>query len=296
MPFSAASAACATWALGSVAKSASPFGSGGSVSIRFGDFENRAVGLAIQTDGKIVVSGSAGIGDSDLVRLNTNGSFDTSFGNGGFALASGPPGALVLQSNGEIVVLESSGNTVQMQRFETNGQLDTTFGTDGTATLVFGGDAIAPLSNGKFLASSGGFEAGAVVRYNSNGSLDTTFGISGQQSALAAPGLAVQSNGQIVTAGSIVTQTSVSGNDSGFGLMRFNSSGTIDGTFGSHGGVVSSFPGFFEASAFPLAIQTNGDIVAAGSASSGGTQPTGPFALARYLSAGNSTPPSAAGV
>lgn len=182
------------------------FGSGGSVSIRFGDFENKAVGLAIQTDGRIVVSGFAGIGDSDLVRLNTNGSFDTSFGNGGFALVSGQPGALVLQSNGEIVVLESSGNTVQMQRFETNGQLDTTFGTDGTAALVFGGDAIALLSNGKFLASSGGFEAGAVVRYNSNGSLDTTFGISGQQSALAAPGLAVQSNGQIVTAGSIVTR------------------------------------------------------------------------------------------
>ena len=69
--------------------------------------------------------------------------------------------------------------------------------------------------------------------------------------------------------------------------MRFNAGGTIDGTFGSHGGVVSSFSGFFEASTSPLAIQTNGDIVAAGSATTGGTSPTGSFALARYLSTGN---------
>ena len=85
------------------------------------------------------------------------------------------------------------------------------------------------LSNGKFLVSSGGFDAGTVVRYNSIGSLDTIFGMSGQQGALAAPGLAVQSDSRIVTAGSIVTQTLVSGNDTGFGLMRFNANGTTAG-------------------------------------------------------------------
>ena len=264
------------------------FGSGGVVSIRCADFENEATGVAIQTDGKIVVSCATGIGESELDRLNTNGRFDSSFGNGGsVALGFTYSGSLVLQSDGKIVVLEDAGNISQMQRFDTNGQLDTTFGTNGTAALVgFSPAAIAVLSNGKFLVSSGGLEAGTVVRYTSNGSLDTTFGISGQQSALAAPGLAVQSNGQIVTAGGIVTQTVLSGNDSGFGLTRFNSSGTIDGTFGSHGGVVSSFPGFSDASAFPLAIQTNGDIVAAGSATSGGNPATGSFAQARYLSTG----------
>ena len=264
------------------------FGSGGVVTIRCADFENEATGVAIQTDGKIVVSCATGIGESELDRLNTNGSFDSSFGNGGsVALGFIHPGSLVLQPDGKIVVLESAGNTTQMQRFETNGQLDTTFGSNGTAALVgFSPAAIAVLSNGKFLVSSGGFEAGTVARYNSNGSLDTTFGISGQQSALAAPGLAVQSNGQIVTAGSVVTSTSLTLNDSGFAVMRFNASGTTDGTFGTRAAVVTSFPGFPLATAFPLAIQANGDIVAAGSASSGSTSPTGSFALARYLSNG----------
>jgi hypothetical protein len=92
--------------------------------------------------------------------------------------------------------------------------------TEGTAALVFGGSAIALLSNGKFLVTSGGLPSGALARYNSNGSLDTTFGTSGQEAALAAPGIAVQSNGRIVTAGSIVTQTSLTSNSSGFGLIH----------------------------------------------------------------------------
>jgi hypothetical protein len=100
---------------------------------------------------------------------------------------------------------------------------------------------------------------------------------------LAAPGLAVQSNGAIVTGGTIVTQASLTGKDAGFGLMRFNVSGTADATFGAHGTVVTTCPGFSSAAAFPLAIQTKGDIVAAGSASNGGTQPMGSFALARYF-------------
>ena len=92
--------------------------------------------------------------------------------------------------------------------------------TEGTAALVFGGSAIALLSNGKFLVTSGGLPSGALTRYNSNGSLDTTFGTSGQEAALAAPGIAVQSNGRIVTAGSIVTQTSLTSNSSSFGLIH----------------------------------------------------------------------------
>lgn len=264
------------------------FGSGGVVTIRCADFENEIVGVAIQTDGKIVASCAAGIGESELVRLNTNGSFDSSFGNGGFVglELSAHPGPLVLQPDGKIVVLESGGNATQMQRFNTNGQLDTTFGSGGAAALAFTGSAIQLLSDGKFLVTTFGFAAGEVARYNSNGSLDTSFGISGQSAALAAPGIAVQANGAIVLAGSIITQTALTGNSSGFGIARLNQGGAIDGTFGKHGAVVTPFLGFTVASAFPLTIQSNGDIVAAGTASSGGNQPVGSFALARYLSNG----------
>ena len=69
--------------------------------------------------------------------------------------------------------------------------------------------------------------------------------------------------------------------------MRLNANGTPDATFGSHGGVVSAFPGFQTANAFALLIQSNADIVAAGAATNGsGSTATGSFALARYLTSG----------
>jgi uncharacterized delta-60 repeat protein len=268
------------------------FGSGGSVMIKFGDLNDLLTGLALQPDGKILVAGSGFAGGSgQLVRLNADGSFDTSFGTDGFvALFPETPGGFVLQPDGKILLEGSSFtsnfvNVSQLQRYNSNGTLDTTFGTDGAvATLALGNITLLP--SGKFLITSGGLSLGAVARYNTNGSLDTTFGISGQSSALSAPAVAVQSGGKIITAGTIATSLSLTGNSSGFGLMRFNASGTPDGTFGTRSGVVTPFPGFLTANVSALAIQTNGDVVAVGGANNGTLTPAGPFALARYLSTG----------
>lgn len=268
----------------------SSFGSAGVISIKLGDLNPFIAAVAIQNDGKILFSGGALIGGADLVRLNSDGSFDTSFGNNGFVSLSMLPGLFVLQTDGKIVVLgQTVGNLNmpglnQMQRFNSDGTLDTSFGKAGTAALVSGGSAIAVQLNGKFVVtSSAAFAAGNVARYNRNGSLDTSLGIAGQAAALAAPGIALQSDGRIVTAGSITNKTSLSGNSSGFGLARFNNNGTVDTTFGTRGGVVTPFPGLATAIAFPLLIQPNGDIVAGGSA---GSSSRTSFALARYLSTG----------
>lgn len=105
------------------------FGSGGRVSIRCGAFENSAADLVIQTDGKTVISCDAEIGRSDLVRLNTDGSFDSSFGNVGFVFLSAAPGALVLQTDGKIVIRNlrtagragGSGNCGAIERTDCDG-------------------------------------------------------------------------------------------------------------------------------------------------------------------------------
>jgi uncharacterized delta-60 repeat protein len=271
----------------------STFGTGGVVTIKFGDIDEVLTGLAIQTDGKILVAGSAFAGGSGLIaRLNTNGSLDSSFGTSGFVpLYPVTPGPLALLPNGKIILVglapgTSSSVVPQMQRFNSNGQIDTTFGSGGAVPILFFGSAIKVQSNGKFLITSSGFGSGTVARYNSNGQLDTTFGIVGQQSALAASGILLQANGQIVTAGSIATIAVQQGNQTAFGLMRFNITGVTDGTFGTRGAVVTSFANLTNASADALAIQSNGDIVAAGSASNGGSQPTGGFAMTRYSSTG----------
>ena len=70
----------------------------------------------------------------------------------------------------------------------------------------------------------------------------------------------------------------------GFGLIRYTNNGSIDTTFVSHGGTATSFPGNATAAALASAIQANGDLIAAGQASSQLDQSK--FALARYTSGG----------
>ena len=89
-------------------------------------------------------------------------------------------------------------------------------------------------------------------------------------------------------AGSFPTSvgTPPAANSYGVALTRYNGNGSVDTTFGSHGGVVTPFSGNTDAVAFALAIQSNGDIVAAGQA--GSQAPDGPssFALARFTASG----------
>jgi uncharacterized delta-60 repeat protein len=261
------------------------FGTAGIVTINFRVADNVVTGLAVQTDGEIVVAGTGIPGGGRVARFDADGQPDNSFGTDGETfIFPGNPGPLVILPSGEIVVLE--GNV--LQRFTSSGTLDTTFGNSGTAPLVFTGSSIALLSNGKFLISPSTllFGPGAMARYTGNGSLDTSFGISGQSSPLAVPALALPSDGKIISAGSIATGAATTGNPGGFGLIRLNANGTLDGTFGSRAGVVTPFPGFLTASVSALAIQTNGDMVAVGGANNGTLTPAGPFALARYLSTG----------
>jgi uncharacterized delta-60 repeat protein len=83
-------------------------------------------------------------------------------------------------------------------------------------------------------------------------------------------------------------------NQTGFGVVRYNSNGNIDTTFnpgggiGSGGGIITGFGNSFPAgSAFALAIQSNGDVVVAGQAGIGNQQFTSSsFVLARYTPTG----------
>jgi uncharacterized delta-60 repeat protein len=241
--------------------------------------------MAIQSDGKIVVSGHGiGAGNGLVARLDTDGNLDTTFGSGGFiVLFPNGPGPLVIQSDGKIVMAGGAAGVPALLRFTSSGQLDTTFGSGGAAALAFGGN-LGLQPDGKFLVAGGGL----LARYNTNGTLDTTFGTAGQAATLTSPAFALQSNGEVVTAGSIVTKASLNGNFSGFGVSRVATNGVIDTTFGTRGNVVTSFPGFRSASAGSIVIQSNGDLVAGGTAASSSMQAS--FALARYLVTGQLDP------
>ena len=261
-----------------------------------------------------------------LARLNVNGSLDSTFGSGGIvATQVGPSGGsfgaaasvMALQPDGKILLAgqnaEPTGASGAIARYDANGQLDDTFGSGGVAaTSVAAPTAIALQPDGKILLAAGGSAiaftgiapsvglaqvAGIISRYNANGSLDTSFGVSGQVASVVVAGaLAVQTQGgcssncKILVGGTVTTSLNINnGNNVGFGLVRYNSDGSVDATFGQGGAVATSFaPTEPNATSFALALQSNGDIVAAGSAASNRpfSPPATDFALARYTSNG----------
>jgi uncharacterized delta-60 repeat protein len=212
---------------------------------------------ALQSDGKILAVGN----DSYLVRYNSNGSLDTTFGSGGLVVV--PSGfsvqsLLIQPSNGDIVVGGSHNSDFALLRYTPSGALDSTFGSGGevvtsgaVATVV----ALA-LENGDIVAGG----TGVLARYTLSGNLDTTFGSGGIVTIpMASPNLLVQPNGQIVAVGTVTLPGPF--NPQAWELARYNVNGSLDSTFGSGGTVTESFSGRNETVAYGAALQSNGQIV-----------------------------------
>lgn len=175
------------------------FGTEGSVSTAVGA-SAQARSVLVQPDGKILVVGTVGSGDSQdtvLVRYNSNGSLDTGFGTSGVVIAALSPvdeliNGVGLQSDGKIIVagnikLPATGAVdFLVARFTQNGTLDTTFGASGTATFdqsptdIFNAVVVQP--DDKIVAvgatSQNGWEF-AALRFSPNGTLDSGFGSGG---------------------------------------------------------------------------------------------------------------------
>jgi uncharacterized delta-60 repeat protein len=202
----------------------------------------------VQTDGKIVVAGRAGSwrysnGSFALARYNPDGTLDVTFGGSGKVvtdLSGSDEFALgvAIQLDGKILAVGSSlsddpepNRKVALARYNTDGSLGQSFGERGTVTTDIHefadeqAEAVAIDLDGKMiLALRGGLdEVGfGVVRYNSDGGLDPSFGSGGMafvdfKFCPAAYGLAIQSDGRIVAAG---TTNSVE-IDTEFALARF---------------------------------------------------------------------------
>src|SRR6185369_13906608 len=106
---------------------------------------SEAKGVVIQPNGKIVATGFAVNGlvtNIATVRVNPDGSLDTTFDGDGIAITDfgvGEEGhAVALQQDGKIVVagdtLNGTNNDIALVRYNTNGTLDTTFDGDGKVT------------------------------------------------------------------------------------------------------------------------------------------------------------------
>jgi uncharacterized delta-60 repeat protein len=276
------------------------FSGDGKLTISF-DVNDQAVGAVIQSDGKIVVVGNACNADwlckVALVRLNPNGTPDTSFGVGGkvtTVVRSGDHGATnVILQGAKIVVAGyapdlADDRNAAILRYNANGQLDTTFSGDGIfelnvgkydefTSVVFTGQKI--IAVGRFTPSNsvGVWADFILAQVNLNGTLDTAFGNSGKVITDLGnneiPEEIALIGGKIVVAG-------YSGSSGA--LLQFTSAGKLDSTFSSDGKLKTNL-GFSKAWLYGLANQ-NGKILVSGMVmdGSGATKAV----LARFTSTG----------
>ena len=301
------------------------FGNGGRVITQI---TSNDVGdtVAVQPDGKILVGGRANTPstvDSSfaLLRYNPNGTLDPTFGSGGIVFTNIGESldgitAIALQTDGKIVVSgfrafvrppgEQRNGDIVVARYNSNGSLDTTFGSGGKTLSDFGpvseyfaddATSINIQPDGKIVvggdSDGGGYFDFLVARYNANGLLDTTFGNGGFVKTDLGNGyedgsadVAIQSDGKIVSVGSALPDSY----DLDFALIRYNTNGSLDQTFGTGGKVVFGLQSLTDEELMSVAIQADGKIVALGDSNSSNVTAGGGFLLLRFNTNGTLDP------
>ncbi|MCU0424520.1 MAG: IPT/TIG domain-containing protein [Candidatus Kapabacteria bacterium] len=227
--------------------------------------------LAIQADGKILIGGGfQGYGGDNsrkfLVRVNSDGSLDNTFGNNypsddGFGNTLPNIHSIALQPDGKIIVGGSyklylatnpppggtSSHPGSITRLLSNGDIDPTF--NGPLTSL-GTSSIRVQPDGKILALRHSYLSAAfgflafqnadIIRLNSDGTNDGSFvpwTMSANGDRPSRTWMEVQSDGKILVSGR-------SGDNQGGIVARLNSNGNLDLTFNrvqSYGGYVGSF-------------------------------------------------------
>jgi uncharacterized delta-60 repeat protein len=250
-----------------------------------------AFAVVLQGDGKIIAVGNTFTTQASVtvIRYNDDGALDPTFGSGGITVTNLPSAdagafAATLQTDGKILVAgrsSASGSTnFLLLRYTTTGALDTAgfgaplgyvitaipSGTESGATAV-------ALSGGNIVVAGhskiGGKFAIALAQYTTNGALDSGFGSGGIVTTpigavdADAAALAVQGDGKIVAAG---LAGDVVNNIWDVALLRYNTDGSLDTTFGGGDGIVTTDAGLGSNYANAVAIQAGGKIVVAGNA------------------------------
>jgi len=271
------------------------FGNGGKVVTSITSGQDKSYGVSIQTDGKIVVAGystSTVTGkDFTVVRYNSDGSLDDTFGNNGVVTTDLQTGSddiaysIAIQTDGKIILAGYSDNgsnkDAALVRYNNDGSLDNTFGNNGvvltdfensqqdeikvvkihqlTGNIIVGGSSVISTYVGKPV----------VARYLTDGTLDNTFNSNGIKTLwirasddtklFSVEDLIVESNGKISAAGWQRSLTPAIQNE--YWAARILSNGDMDITF-SQDGVVNYYDG--SSMSYGLLLNNNKDFILCG--------------------------------
>jgi len=274
------------------------FGTGGTFTLDLAN-SDYAKKVIVQDDGKILIAGTINNQintDVAVIRLEANGTLDLGFGGGGAGGIqttdvngmSDRAGGLAIQNDGKYVVAGYTfSNEWNVLRFNPDGSLDTTFGGgDGkvqtnVGTSSYNTTSVVVADDGSIFVAGGANTGGTgddhvLVKYDSLGNVDTSFG--GGIVTIDNGGveeindIAIQSDGKVVAVGQDANGSLRSV------IMRFNTDGTLDGSFGTGGEVIFNDYGSGEFNAVELTA--DGKILVAGDANND-------FIIARFDENGN---------
>lgn len=203
-----------------------------------------------------------------------------------------------VQADGKIFVnsVSYSNNNLTTIRFNPNGSLDASYSGDGVAITHLKYDspgvnsAIFKQADGKILVTSkyDSVYEFTLIRYNANGSLDNSFSGDGKVTTHVnfnsdsydyANAITQQADDKILVAGSTGDGNADARHHHNFGLVRYNSNGSLDTRFSGDGKLTTAVEGYAEA--FAVTVQANGKILVAGEAGSS-TSHFSDFAVVRY--------------
>ncbi|HRI21584.1 MAG TPA: T9SS type A sorting domain-containing protein, partial [Panacibacter sp.] len=269
--------------------------------------------MAVQADDKIVVTGITETEEYNtenpfIIRYNSDGSYDESFGDQGTVLIpqdnTVDPYSIALQPDGKILIgggllyYTSPMVSLPLMRCMPNGSLDTEFGSNGIATVPGWSGYSAPFfysikvdADGKIVVAGsavipGGKSAMLTTRFTRNGKIDDSFGKAGGivlqpmgPGESEARKVLIQPDSKIITIGYYYEF-------SGpilFALARYKSDGTIDSSFGESGLVFTDMGDGATTNCAGGELQPDGKIIVAGATYKYDiTNPVFKFALARY--------------
>jgi uncharacterized delta-60 repeat protein len=256
--------------------------------------DDRATGVKILPDGKIIIGGSARTNSSTafaLARLTASGVLDSTFSGDGYqevAAGYSECQAMAVQPDGKIILVGESKSVgtedFVVARCNSDGTLDNTFSADGVVkTNIIGKDAAYATTlqaDGKIVVvghANQGTDS-VAVRYLTDGTLDTSFSSDGiyQESfgSLSSfSAVVLEADGKIILGGA---SGPLAGRNST--IVRLTTSGVLDETFDGDGYVINDLKPASGDFIFGMAFQPDGKLVAAGRAGNS----TGDIALSRY--------------
>lgn len=262
------------------------FGGDGRVTTDFGDSISISLNFPVpqqvllQPNGDVLVSTRKGI-----VRYSADGTFDKTFGTGGFAVTGlRDVGLMSIQPDGGIAGTGFAIGDYQYtatHEFQLDGNGHRNGTADGDAEvaptrdsdpdkmalqpdgkLIVVGHEVIPNTDHVALDYRSHF---IVKRFDTDGQLDPTFGNGGTVSGVFSDApmnqvscVAVQPDGRIVLAGSTY-RTWLTGNFTGLALARLNSDGSFDTAFGDGGKRVTAYGGIISAQS--MSLDADGGIV-----------------------------------